>query len=243
MIIPNKDYIYDPEYVSSVFDRCSVNYRLWSQIASFGFVYIWRRQCVQSLPIIPFLDAEGMDLMAGTGEAWPYLLKTRSNIKSITAVDISTEMNVRAIDLLHKKNTHKIKVKQSNLLESDIDSESVEFAISTFGLKTFNEIQQVQFAKEFARILKSGGVFSFIEASDPKGWIFQPLYIFYISKVLPLIERLFLNGAQDFCLLATYASNFKNCDHFAECLKKEGLIVQKKSYFFGCATGVVGQKP
>lgn len=239
---PVKD-IYDPQFVKDVFDRCSSAYRNWSQIASFGFVYLWRRQCVDNLPTIPFDKPQGMDLMAGTGEAWPYLLRRRPQIAFITAVDISSEMNLRAIDILHRKRLSKIKVKEANLLQSDLDSESADFVISTFGLKTFNKEQQAVFAKELARFLRSGGVFSFVEASDPKGWIFRPLYLFYLNRVLPLIETFFLNGAQDFSMLGTYASNFQDCSHFANCLKEQGLEVEYRRYFFGCATGVVGRKP
>ena len=235
--------IYDPNYVAHVFDRCSGNYRVWSQVASFGFVAIWRRQCVDNLPKIPFDRPEGMDLMAGTGEAWPYLLRKRPDIQSVTAVDISNEMNLRAIDLLHQKNVKKIKVKQANLLQSDLASDSADFVISTFGLKTFNQAQQALFAHELARILRKGAPFSLIEASDPIGWVLRPVYLFYLGTVLPLIETLFLKGAQDFSMLATYASNFGDCQHFAKCLEAEGLSVTYRRYFFGCASGVTGYKP
>jgi len=36
--------IYNPHFVKGVFDRCSAGYRYWSQIASFGFIFLWRRQ-------------------------------------------------------------------------------------------------------------------------------------------------------------------------------------------------------
>jgi demethylmenaquinone methyltransferase/2-methoxy-6-polyprenyl-1,4-benzoquinol methylase len=183
-----------------------------------------------------------MDLMAGTGETWPYLLRRRPDIRFITAVDISSEMNIRALDILHRKRATKIMVKEANLLQSDLVSESADFVISAFGLKTFSQDQQAIFAKEVARILRHGGVFSFVEASDPKGWILRPLYLFYLNRILPLIEKFFLNGAQDFSMLGTYARNFQDCSHFAKCLKEQGLELDYKRYFFGCATGVVGRK-
>lgn len=63
--------IYDPHFVKDVFDRCSTGYRYWSQIASFGFIFLWRRQCVDHMPAMLPEGAAGLDLMAGTGEAWP----------------------------------------------------------------------------------------------------------------------------------------------------------------------------
>jgi demethylmenaquinone methyltransferase/2-methoxy-6-polyprenyl-1,4-benzoquinol methylase len=46
-------------------------------------------------------------------------------------------------------------------------------------------------------VLKPGGVFSMIEASDPKGWWLRPLYLLHLKVGLPLVERIFLRGAQD----------------------------------------------
>jgi len=170
------EQIYDPDFVRDVFDRCGPNYRNWSAVASFGFVRRWRKQCVSALPIDTAEDAVCFDLMAGTGEVWPHLLR-------------------RFPDLAHIK-----------------------------------------------RVLKPGGVFSLIEASDPTQWNLRGLYRFYMDGVLPLIERLFLRGAQDFAMIGTYTKNFQNAAYFADCLRKEGLEVDYRTYFFGCATGVSGRK-
>ena len=235
--------IYDPGYVRDVFDRCSASYRYWSQIASFGFVFLWRRQCVDHMPG-PLPDgAVGLDLMAGTGEAWPYLLRRRAGIQSITAVDISSGMIRRAVDRLHRSRVDKIRLVEANILESTLPPGSADFIISTFGLKTFNETQQRRLARELARLLRPGGTFSLIEASDPKGWMLHGLYRFYLDRVLPLIERTMLRGAQDFSMLGVYTRHFGDCRFFAQCLAEEGLEVQLEVFFFGCATGVVGRKP
>jgi len=235
--------IYDPLFVKGVFDRASAAYRYWSQIASFGFVFVWRRQCIDGMPAIPFDKAVGLDLMAGTGEAWPYLLRGRANVASITAVDISTEMIKRAVDRLHRSRIDRIKLIEVDVLKNTLPAQSADFAISTFGLKTFNPDQQRRLARELARVLKRGGVFSLIEASDPKGWALHALYRFYLDRVLPLVERIVLKGAQDFSMIGIYTRNFGDCRFMAQCLADEGLEVQFKVFFFGCATGVVGRKP
>jgi ubiquinone/menaquinone biosynthesis C-methylase UbiE len=235
--------IYDPSFVRDVFDRCSASYRYWSHIASFGFVFLWRRQCVDHMPG-PLPDgADGMDLMAGTGEAWPYLLRRRAGIASITAVDISSGMIRRAVDRLHRGRVDKIKLVEANVLDNKLPAESADFIISTFGLKTFNQSQQRQLARELARLLRRGGAFSLIEASDPKGWALRGLYRFYLDRVLPLIEKTVLRGAQDFSMLGVYTRHFGDCRFFARCLADEGLDVELKVFFFGCATGVIGRKP
>jgi ubiquinone/menaquinone biosynthesis C-methylase UbiE len=93
-----------------------------------------------------------------------------------------------------------------------------------------------------ARVLKPGGVFSMIEASDPNGWWLRPLYLFHLKVVLSLVERVFLRGAQDFAMIGTYSTNFGNAAQVAAMLRDQGLEVDFSKYFFGCSTGVADRK-
>jgi ubiquinone/menaquinone biosynthesis C-methylase UbiE len=81
-----------------------------------------------------------------------------------------------------------------------------------------------------------------IEASDPKGWLMRPVYLFYLKRVLPLVERFLLRGAQDFMMIGAYTTQFGDARGFGDCLRAEGLQVEDHCFFFGCATGVSGRK-
>ena len=235
--------IYDPAFVKGVFDRCSKKYITFSLICSFGFTERWRKQCVDALRLNGSGGLRGYDLMAGTGEAWPHLFRRHDQIESITAVDISSGMHKLAIERLHQMRAHKIDFIEDDVLQSRLPAESADFVVSTFGLKTFNSGQHRKLAKLVAAALNPGGAFSMIEASDPKGWWLRPLYLFHLKRVLPVVERLFLQGAEDFAMIGTYSSNFGTAEAFAQMLRDEGLEVRFHRYFFGCATGVSGVKP
>ena len=181
--------------------------------------------------------------MAGTGEVWPHLFRRDPEIESVTAIDISDGMHKRALDRLHAMRAHKIRFIADDVLNTQLKPDSADFIVSTFGLKTFNPNQLEQLAKLIASVLRPGGQFSLIEASDPKGWWLRPLYLFHLKTVLPLVERLFLRGAQDFAMIGTYSTNFGNASKFAEFLRAEGLETTYKRHFFGCATSVSGTKP
>lgn len=248
--------IYDPAFVAALFDRCSARYRRWSAISSFGFGYLWRKQCVARLiaqssiariqngtlgPALPN-NAQVVDLMAGTGEVWPHVLAAFPRAQ-ITAIDISPAMHKDAVTRLQKGHAGQISHLTANALDDTVPALSADLLVATFGLKTFRKDQQTILANQIARILRPGGSFSLIEASDPKGWALRPLYRAYLGRVLPLIERLFLQGAQDFSMIATYTKNFENCDHMESALRDAGLKVSVKKHFFGCATSVAGTKP
>ncbi len=132
---------------------------------------------------------------------------------------------------------------EADVLGAQLAPASADFVISTFGMKTFNREQHRAFAETLFRVLRTGGMFSIIEASEPKGWVLNSLYMFYLLRVLPWVERLFLRGAQDFAMLGVYCTRFGDCSGLAEDLKAAGLEVEFRSYFFGCATGVTGRKP
>jgi ubiquinone/menaquinone biosynthesis C-methylase UbiE len=234
--------IYDPDFVRDVFDRCSDRYIAFSTWMSFGFTERWRRQCVDALALPPG-PISGYDLMAGTGEVWPHLLAAHPDVERIVAVDISRGMHERAMQRLHAMRADYIEFIEDDVLASDLADESADFIVSTFGLKTFNQGQQHRLAVLTSRVLKPGGRFAFIEASDPKGWLLRPLYLFHLKVVLPLIERLFLRGARDFAMIGTYSTNFGDASEFADMLRQQGLQTEFRRYFFGCATGVRGSRP
>lgn len=234
--------IHDPAYVAGVFDRCASNYRFWSNFTSFGFIPRWRRQCVDALPEGGPPDPKVLDLMAGTGEIWPVLL-SRRGYRQITTVDISHQMHVHALERLHRDRADSITHIEADVLTSDLPDACADCVVSTFGLKTMSPAQLDTLAAQIARILKPGGAFSLIEASDPHGWWLRPLYRFYMDRVLPLVERYAMKGAQDFSMIGVYTRSFRDCSYFADALRRQGMEVRMERYFFGCATGVAGHRP
>lgn len=235
--------IYDPSYVAEVFDRCSGNYRRWSTVASFGLIQVWRRACVAGLDQPLDAASEGVDLMAGTGEVWPHLLARFPQTRRITAIDISPGMHARALDRLHRHRADRIEHLCADMLQTDLPDASADFAVSTFGLKTFNADQHGIFATQLARILKPGAPYALIEAADPQGWWLHPAYRLYLDGVLPQIERVFLRGAQDFMMIGAYTQNFGTGKTVTTALRNAGLTVETSRYMGGSAIRFAGRKP
>ncbi len=235
--------LHDPAFVAALFDRCAGNYRWWSAIASFGLIHRWRRQCIALVPPPLTTTPVIVDLMAGTGELWPHILRRFPDAQTITAIDISHQMHLHALNHLHKDRRDRISHLEANALKTDLPDNVADCVVSSFGLKTFSPAQHVLLAKQVARLLKPGGTFCLIEASNPRGWFLYPLYRLYLSGVLPQIERWFLRGAEDFAMFAQYTKSFENCAGFAEALRAQGLEVAQANHIFGAATSVQGRKP
>ena len=173
---PMTQDIYDrlAQFVAGVFDRCSGNYRAWSAVASFGLIRAWRRACVAGLDMAPDTRAQGVDLMAGTGEVWPHLLARFPNLGRITAIDISPGMHAHALDRLHRTRSDRIEHLCADMLQTDLPDASADFAVSTFGLKTFNAEQHRRMAEQLARILKPGAPLFADRSRRPAGLVAAP---------------------------------------------------------------------
>jgi len=238
----NEPDIHDSEYVRDLFDRVSNTYGYTNYLASFGFTERWRKKCVSKLDQLQS-DACGYDLMCGRGETWVNLLSHHPTIKKLTGLDISPEMIKGARIQGDKLSPNKFNFMEADVFKNDISSKSADFIVSTFGIKTFTIEQQQLLATEVNRILKPGGIFSFVEVSHPKGWIFSRLYMFYLTKVMPVIEKLFLGYSYGYSAIGLYVTEFGNCEYFSSELESHGLQVEYKKLFFGCATAVSGIKP
>lgn len=152
-------------------------------------------------------------------------------------------MHVHALDHLHSDRRDRITHIEANALDTPLPDAMADAVVSTFGLKTFIPAQHVILAQQITRLLKPGGTFSLIEASDPHSWALYPLYRLYLGRVLPQIERWLLRGAEDFAMVATYTKSFENCAGFAAALRAQGLDVTETRHVFGAATSVQGRKP
>src|SRR5689334_4613626 len=119
--------IYDPAFVKAVFDRCSSRYITFSLVCSLGFTERWRRQCVGAMPAPVTEGMRGYDLMAGTGEVWPHLLRRFGGIKAITAVDISSGMHRLAMERLHAHRAQHIEFLEDDVLASELPDASADF--------------------------------------------------------------------------------------------------------------------
>ena len=238
----NEPDIHDSEYVKDLFDRVSNTYGYTNYLASFGFTERWRKQCISKLHQLE-AHAHGYDLMCGRGETWVNLFAHHPTIKILTGLDISPEMIKGSRAQAEKLKSNNFNFMEENIFENNIPSKSADFVVSTFGIKTFTLDQQRLLASEVHRILKPGGIFSFVEVSHPKGWIFSGLYMFYLTKIMPVIEKLFLGYSYGYSAIGLYVAEFGNCGYFSSQLESHGLQVAYQKLFFGCASGVSGVKP
>lgn len=229
---------YKPHFVASLFDEMAATYGTLNVLASFGFCILWRRQCAALV-----VCKEGqvvLDMMTGMGELIPSLTRQAKRLK-VYGIDLSDVMCHKARSVATSLGWS-AKFVRCDALASGLDSASADVIVSSFGLKTFSGQQQRQLASEVRRLLKDGGQFAFLEISVPPSRLFRMAYRFYLHQVIPVIGRLFLANPDCYRMLGVYTDRFGNVEHFTQCCREEGLEVQTKRLFFGCASAIVGRK-
>ena len=233
--------IYTATFVSNLFNEMSGSYERMNTLTSFGFYPLWRRQAVKKIALKP--GDQVADLMTGIGECWNAILKKIGPEGHLTALDFSEGMLAKAQKRTLKYPGHQIKILQESIFNNSISDNSQDAIICAYGMKTFTHEQIRDFSKEVYRILKPGGCFSLVDVSLPKPRALRALYLFYISKVIPFLSRLFTADKESYKMLGIYSKNFQNAQKTALLFKESGLEVAYCEYFFGCATGIYGRKP
>jgi len=232
---------YDEAYVAHLFDEMGPSYAVMNLVSSLGFSEIWRAQCVAGMPIAA--GAVVADLMAGSGECWPYLQRRIQPRGRIVAVDISPVMCRRQQDRARRLAGAPVQIHCENALALSLPAASVDFVVSAFGLKTFKDRQLAQLAQEIFRVLRPGGGGSLIEISLPENSLLRLPYRFYINQVIPWLGRILLKDLECYKMLGVYTEAFGSCRaalrHFQDAGFEEVLL---KQHFFGCATSLVLKK-
>lgn len=218
----------------------SGSYERMNYITSFGFSIRWRKQFLKKLGNSD-KQLNVIDLLSGLGENWLYLKKFFPN-SQFSALDFSEMMIEKSKIKSQKIFNGDLTLLCEDILQNKLPSDYYDIISCAYGLKTFNNDQLETFAKEIKRILKTGGKFSFVEVSKPDNQILYLFYKLYLSKIIPVLGKLFLGDPSDYKMLWIYTEKFNNSKSVKDIFERNGLKVTYEKYFFGCASGINGVK-
>lgn len=242
--VTSTDVLFDAAYQRALFDRMRATYERMSTLSSFGFNRRWRRQLAQHLDVRPG-HVLG-DLMAGGGEAWRHLLPLLGPTGRVVGVDFSTEMVRHAAKERTRLRAENVEVVLADVLGGDLPAAAFDRLYCAYGVKTLGAPQEPAFVAEAWRLLRPGGALGLVEVSLPPWWLLRlpfHFYLFYLSRVIPLVGRLWVHDDEAYRTLHRYLDRFGDCSRLAKQCRAHGFAVREHSYFWGCATGLVAVKP
>jgi ubiquinone/menaquinone biosynthesis C-methylase UbiE len=238
---PPAEGIYDADFVRKLFGEMSRTYGTVNLISSFGFCVRWRRQCVALLPAAP--GATVYDFMTGQGELCPALAQAVGSAGRVVALDFCAEMCQLARSAAQHLPAASVEVMEADALCSGLPDSSADAIVSCFGLKTLAPAQLPILAREIQRLLRPGGSVAMLEISVPRLAFLRLPYLFYIRRIIPLIGWAMLGNPDNYRHLGIYTCAFGDCRGMCTALTECGLMCEPRSFFWGCATGLVARKP
>lgn len=227
------------KFVRARFASISNKYDFVNSILSLQIDRYWRWLTTRELKM--FQDGIVLDLCAGTLPLSVELTRQAPG-RQVCAIDFCQEMLSAGVNKLADDN------RKSLIFPVCGDGEQIP-ALSdvfcgvtvAFGVRNLARTQQG--INEMHRVLKNKGKLLILEFSRPTNRIINPLYSFYLNRILPKIAGFISGDIEAYEYLASSIADFYEPDELLQIMKKAGFTkTYHKPLTFGIVTLYVGVK-
>lgn len=231
------------ELIVEMFNNIAPTYDVANRILSAGIDKSWRKKAVKkSFEILQKKEVELVcDVACGTGDMilfWQEGAREEGvEIKKVVGIDPSVKMlevakeKIRDVDFIEG---------YANRLE--LDDGSCDILSIVYGLR--NVIERKEALKEFARVLRSGGLLVVLEFTNEQNeTLLQKLAGFYKKKVLPLIGGVISGNYQAYKYLPDSIEGFLSASMLEEEMREIGFTPTFiKGYSANISTTFIAKK-
>jgi demethylmenaquinone methyltransferase/2-methoxy-6-polyprenyl-1,4-benzoquinol methylase len=174
-----------PTRIGGMFDEITPTYDRLNLIMSASIDRRWRKRTLEELDI--HAEDRVLDIATGTGDmALQAISMQRCDI---VGLDLSGNMLRTALDKWREKvDDDPYSVLQGDALRMPFQDGTFDRAMVAFGIRNMADIDQ--FLSEVNRVLRPGGRLAVVEMSVPRLPVVKELFLFYLTKVMPLVVRM-----------------------------------------------------
>lgn len=225
MIFRNK------EYIKNIFNSIANKYDLMNSLMSLGLDQHWKKSLINSLKTRKF--SKSIDLAGGTGSI-AKSLKDNEVVEEVYLVDLSSEMISVA-----KKNECADFYHEASAEQLPFENEEFDLITCAYGLRNFSN--PLKAIKEAHRVLKKGGILSFLELTKPENLASSTLHALH-CQAIPFLGKIVTKDYDSYNYLKKSIANFPSVEVISKILEKEGFeIIKNKKHKFGCME-IIAQK-
>ena len=172
----------NPERIEGLFDDITPTYDRLNHLMSMSIDRIWRGQALDCLEL---KDGElVLDIATGTGDMAIQAM-TRADC-SMVGLDLSKNMLQIALEKWARKGREApFPAVQGDALAMPFQEGTFDKAMVAFGIRNVQDVGA--FLSEVHRVMKRGGRFAVLELSVPVCRVTRPLYLTYLTQILPLV--------------------------------------------------------
>ena len=231
------------EDIIKMFNDIAKTYDLANRVLSMGVDKTWRKKaCNMAYNYYGKSHLTRIvDVACGTGDLmidWENIAKTNGiNIDEIIGVDPSVGM----------MEVGKTKIPDRTFIEAGaenlpLEDNSVDFISISYGIR--NVVQREEGLKEFARVLKPGGLAVILEFTrNDKDTLTSKITKFYMNNLMPTIGGLISGSKDAYTYLPESIEDFITSDQMVEELKAVGLEpIFVKGYSMDMSTTFIARK-
>ena len=223
-------------FVRRLFDRTAADYDRINGIFSFGSGGRYRRDVLRSAGLRPGLRT--LDVAIGTGLVAAESVRLCGNPADVVGLDLSFGM------LGEARRKLALPLIQARAEALPIADESFDVVTMGYALRHVADLGTT--FREFARVLKPGGIVVILEIGRPSGRLPAAALRWYVGRVVPALSGLLTRKAEARLLMEYYWDTIANC--------VEPQIIQRRlaeagfgevgcSTFAGVFRNYTGRKP
>jgi demethylmenaquinone methyltransferase/2-methoxy-6-polyprenyl-1,4-benzoquinol methylase len=229
------------DFIKEMFDSIAPQYDFLNRLLSLRQDIYWRRTMITALDLPD--NASVLDVACGTGDVLLEILSRTKSHKLIVGADFAPGMlKLARIKLLQENSVTNVQLIAGNALHLPFPPDSFDAITIAFGIR--NIMDRKSALTSFFKCLKPGGIVAVLELATPSNKFFLSLYLFYFSKILPIIGSFFSKHLKAYDYLPASVINFPPPDKFAAIMKHAGFgEIKWRRLTLGIATVHIGQKP
>jgi demethylmenaquinone methyltransferase/2-methoxy-6-polyprenyl-1,4-benzoquinol methylase len=209
----------DPVKIQTMFSTIADRYDFLNRVLSLGIDRYWRKFAVNELPKVE--KARYLDVATGTCDIALEIVK-RLPGSTVTGVDFSEGMLKLGKEKVRSAGYEDcIEVHFADVTSLPFEDSAFNASIIAFGIRNVQDYKKG--ISEMGRVVKSGGKVVVLEFTSVQNRFFKPLYVFYITKVLPFIGEIISGKKGAYKYLPDSMLNFPTPEKFKQAMEETGL--------------------
>ncbi len=241
--------------IRRMFDGIAPEYDRLNHLLSMGFDRSWRRRALKEvLPAPGPAPASGgptpdpasyrvLDIACGTGDFSLEIARRLPQGGSVTGVDISEGMLAVMLEKVALQGLQgKISAIPGDCEALPFPDASFDCATIGFGIRNFEHREAA--LREILRVLKPQGKLVILELSVPETPVIRQLFLFYFTKIAPLVGGLISGDRNAYSYLPASVKAFPGKEKWMATMRGCGFReVTHKAFTFGTCRLYRGVKP
>jgi demethylmenaquinone methyltransferase/2-methoxy-6-polyprenyl-1,4-benzoquinol methylase len=218
----------EPAKIAGMFDAIARRYDALNRLLSAGMDRRWRRRAVHALQLSG--RERVLDMCTGTADL---AIEASTRTRQIVAIDFSTEMlRIASSKTSTPRLRARIHLVRGDATAVPLPDASFDAAMVAFGIR--NVLDPLKGCQEFRRVLVPGGRLAVLEFGSPRIPGLRALYLWYFSRILPLIGRAISRHSEAYSYLPASVVQFPTGKKFADMLREAGFTdVRYQTLTFG----------